>query len=263
MTYTFYQIDFPQLFIIPLGDIHYGSKNFSTNSQIILNEKLNFVKKKKEARVILVGDLVDTATITSKTSVFDEDKTLIEQKREIAETLRPIKNKIIGAFQGNHERRTWKLAGDDPTADISDRLGIKYLGISGVIEIKIRKQRYLIYAHHTTGGGSTPGSKVNRAEKNRNLVTDCDIFLAAHSHGLGCVPIAVYIPEPSLKKCILKIQYLINTGGYLEWNDSYAEAAQFSPNPIGTPTIYLNGEKKEIGCWISTDSIFPMAKWNY
>ncbi len=107
-------------------------------------------------------------------------------------------------------------------------------------------QFYLGYFHHTTGGGATVGGKINRVDKMRQLMINADFYCGSHNHMLGAVPVAVPYFDKRLKNITLLKQILVDCGGYLEWNESYAEAKQLPPMKLGSPRIRLDGKTKDL-----------------
>ena len=58
--------------LIPFGDVHYGAKECDIERA---KKTINWIKDHKDARVILMGDLLNSATRTSVgAGTFDENK---------------------------------------------------------------------------------------------------------------------------------------------------------------------------------------------
>jgi len=90
-----------ELLLIPLGDIHYGSKDCDVNKLI---ETINWIKTKPTARVMLMGDLIDIGLKDSiGAGTFDNNLTPEDQICGIIDLLLPISKQIIGMVGGNHE----------------------------------------------------------------------------------------------------------------------------------------------------------------
>lgn len=243
-----------EMFIVPIGDLHVGDKGFTKESYKKLKETLDWVQETPNAYVFLNGDLLNCSTRISKTSPYDQNMDLSEQKDEIVRVFDSIKDKIIGAVSGNHEQRIEDFCGDNPLREVCYRLNIPYCGYTAVVDFRIgwredKKQNLVQYTglfHHTTGGGQTIGSKVNRIEKLRTICHNADLFCGSHNHMLGAIPVVA--PEFNLRahKIDNRVQLLVDCGGYLVWNDSYAEAKALEPVQIGSPIIRLDGKKKDI-----------------
>jgi hypothetical protein len=242
-------------YIIPIGDIHIGDKAFDDECETKLRGYINWVKEEPGARVILMGDIFNVPTRGSKTSPFAQNK---EEFDYAINLFKPIANKIAVALDGNHEARLLDFANFSIMNSFCQILEIPYGGISTIVNFKVRKSNrketkrgeyrmnYYFYAHHTTGGGSTIGGKMNRVDKLRQLVCNADVYLGAHNHMLGVVPVTTGVINASHKKVDYPQQWLVDCGSYLKWEGSYAEAKQLPPNKLGSPKIRLDGLKKDI-----------------
>jgi len=233
-------------YIIVLGDLHIGDRSFTKKSEERLQGYIDWVKERKNARVILNGDLVNCATRSSKTTPFDQNMPLMEQKEKVFNLFFGIKEQIICAIDGNHEQRLWDFSGESPTYSMCNRLYVPYAGASAAVRFIVGKQSYLVYTHHTTGGGGTVGSKINRVEKLRLLCGGCDIYAGSHNHMLGVAVEEMPYPDIKRKKISIQRVFLVDCGGFLEWDGSYAEKKQMNPMRLGAPRIRLDGKKKDI-----------------
>lgn len=248
-------------YLMVLGDLHIGDKAFGAKSRKLLEDNIKWVADNENCMVILNGDLLNTATRSSKTSPFEQDMTLEEQIAEAAKLLSPIKDRIIGAVMGNHERRVMDFAGFDPTIAILTMLHLDleevYFKFCGIIKLKIgtrmsrgsevNKVAYTIAFHHTTGGGKLIGSKLNRVDQmTHSTVANADLYLGSHNHSLSTANKIVNEFNPYSETVEQRKQTLVSCGGYLEWNDSYAEAMQLEPVSMGSPKIHFSGTKKDI-----------------
>lgn len=237
---------------VPLSDVHIGDYNCD---KLLFQDYIDWIRDNPNALTFLNGDMVNVATTASKSSVFDQEKGLSWQIDTAVKMLYPIKDKIIGCITGNHEERLASFCGFNPTELIATRLQIPYLGYSGVIDIKVqgsldkKAQNYIIYAHHTTGGGGhTPGGKINRVDLMRKLVSNADVYIGSHNHHLGVMPVlTVYYKAGKIRQ---QRQLLVDTGSFLKWNGSYAEFKQLPPAKLGAPKIRLDGLKHDIHCSI-------------
>ena len=133
--------------------------------------------------VILMGDLMENATIGSVGAVFEQIKNPQSQLNLTIEKLTPIKEYIIGGVAGNHGRRSVKSVGLDPDEIICTQLGTKYWGPAALGRIQVGKAHWTIFVHHGHGGGALLGSKLNViAERMTKIVPMADLYLAGHTH---------------------------------------------------------------------------------
>jgi len=243
-----------EMFVVPIGDIHCGDKGFTKESIKKLKEQIEWVKATPNARIFLNGDLLNVSTRISKTSPYDQNMDLAEQKEQIVSLFENVKEQILGAISGNHEQRLEDFCGDNPLREVCYRLDVPYCGYTAIIDFRVgwRKDlkknliQYTGLFHHTTGGGATVGARMNRVEKLRLICRNADLFCGAHNHMLGAIPLIAPEFNPYTKKMTSRVQLLVDCGGYLEWDNSYAESKALEPLKIGSPIIRLDGTKKDM-----------------
>lgn len=234
-------------YVIPIGDLHLGDRAFTKESRKLLDGYLAWVNEHSNARIFLVGDIFNCATRNSKTSPFEQTKNELERAIEIFE---PYKDKIIGAILGNHENRLEDFADFSIMNAFCLHLGIPYCGASAAVNVKVGlredgkrfRQQYLFYFHHTTGGGKTVGSKMNRVADLTNIVANADIYCGAHNHQLGAVPLISQFINIRKKGIVQQKQWLVDCGSYLQW-EGYPERMGLRPTKLGSPRIRLDSTK--------------------
>jgi hypothetical protein len=242
-----------EIFLIPIGDLHIGEKAFDKESEEKLLGYIDWIKKNKNSYVFLMGDLINCATLNSASNPFQQNMNLQEQIENVVNYFKPIKSQIIGAITGNHEERLEKYCGYNPTISICDRLGIYYFGYDGIVIFRLGchgwrstpRASFSIYFHHTTGGGTTIGGKMNRVDRLRNIVCDADAYCGAHNHLLGCVHTGVFKINETTEKVEFLRQMIIDTGGYISYENSYANMKQLPPLKLGSPKIRLLIKRNE------------------
>jgi len=256
MMYLENEVPFPKAYIICVGDLHFSDESFKTKSYSKLRGYVQWVKENPESRVVLGGDLFNVATLQSKTSPFRQRMSVNDEMSCLVEILTPIKNQIAGAIEGNHEQRAKQFLDLSLIEVLCGKLDIPYLGFSGVICFKVGKkrskaggqwnQRYYIYFHHTTGGGATIGGGLNRVEKLGNIVEGVDCYCGFHNHKLSSSRSTIFYPNPDSKRIEERIITHVTCGGYLQYEDSYAEEKMLRPVKLGSPRIRLNGITKDL-----------------
>ena len=157
-----------------------------------------------------------------------------------------MRKKIIGAVSGNHEDRLVKIANYNPLETLCAELGVEFYGISVSVRFDVGSQKYFGYFHHTTGGGGTPGGKLNRTHKLIEIYPMADFVCSAHSHQLHSSPTIKFIPNEDGTRNISHRIVGVGCGHYLDYANSYAEKAMLQPAKIGSPRIRLNGEEKDV-----------------
>ena len=175
--------------IVPLADAHYGSKEFNQKKW---DQAVNRIKNDPNCYAVLVGDMIDNGLKNSVTNVYEQTCMPSEQKRWLTTELEPIKDKILAAVGGNHERRSSKEADNDPLYDVMIRLGIEDVYRSRIAFLYIRimypnderhhKSTYAIAVTHGSGGGMYVASGANKAANYGVYLDGIDLIITGHTH---------------------------------------------------------------------------------
>lgn len=243
-------LDIPQNhgYLIPIGDLHRGDKHLSARGLGKLKGYLDWVMSKPNAYVFLMGDILNVASRTSKTNPFESESGNDEYAKAVA-LFKPYKTRIIGCITGNHEERMYKDYGFNPLQPFCNELDIPYCGYSAAIHIRVgqRKEKanqyeqvYWGFAHHGTGGG-TLGASLNRKMKLQEIVHGMDWYMAGHDHQLIVGTRNVFIPRRD--QIVHQRVHYIDTGSFLDWDGSYAEAAGMPVSKQGAPRLRFDGRE--------------------
>lgn len=237
-----------KIMLYGLGDVHIGS-NESNHKRFL--EDIEMIKKDKYARVILMGDLLDCATKKSVgAGTFQNNMNPHEQYEYMLKTLEPIKDKIYGVHQGNHEERIFNETGINLSKIMANQLGTRYLGYGAFHKIKVRDNNYTIYSTHGSSCATLPHTKIKRCLDLATFI-DVDIYMMGHVHQLQCQPQEYRKIDLKNKQVIKDKKFFILTGHYLNWDDSYAEMKSMRPSSQGCARVRLEGkENKKIYCSI-------------
>jgi len=237
-----------EIFLIPIGDLHIGEKAFNKESQDKLEGYIKWLRKNsKNSYMFGMGDMINCATKDSKSSAFQQNMDTKDQIQAVVDYFNPVKNQIIGFITGNHETRLEDYCGYNPTISMCDRLGTFYFGYDGIVLFRMGchgfrdapRATFSGYFHHSVGGGSTIGGKMNRVDKNRQIICNCDFYASGHNHLLGVAHTGIFRVNETTEKVEFLRQMLVDTGGYLSYVDSYANKKQMPPVKLGSPKIRL------------------------
>jgi UDP-2,3-diacylglucosamine pyrophosphatase LpxH len=184
-----------------LSDVHLGAQGCNTK---LFREKIREIADNDRAYWFGIGDIGDF--------IFYSDPRFVPQKKDIDEKidsidvvirnamqvqirkivaeLEPIKDKCLGYGSGNHEEKCVRFYHTDPTIEVANRLGIKYMGYSAMATLLLRPaspnrgktESLRIYMHHGHGGGRTHGAQINKVEQ-FVMGNEADIYAMGHVHG--------------------------------------------------------------------------------
>ena len=231
-----------ELLLVPLGDIHYGSKDCDLEK---FKQIIEWIKNKENARVILMGDLIDVGLKDSiGAGTFDNDIEPEQQINDIIEQLKPIQEKIWCMVGGNHEERIRQRTSLDINKIIASTLNIKYCGTNCFIKAHIGNVNYILYAAHGSSGAATAAGKLNAAMKPGTYI-EADAYLMGHVHELMHHTTDYF--KISLKDKMIKKEkkHYIITGHFLKYG-GYAEQKGYAPGKSGVCKIILRSDKKKI-----------------
>lgn len=224
--------------LYPLGDWHLGSEHCDIK---LINKQINEIKNDKTARIILMGDLAETATKESVgAGVYEQEQNAQQQMMRVKNLLYDVRHLIDGVVTGNHEERIYKTSGFDLSLYLCQMLEIekKYMRYQGVVGYVIGKRSYLVNVWHGSGGGGSAGASLNRLQKQSEYVL-ADIYLMGHVHKRQVHTKQMIIPNPKYNKKEIIMQYFVATGSSLDYENSYAESAGMTPSQKGFTKIKM------------------------
>jgi predicted phosphodiesterase len=238
--------------IFPVSDVHLGA------SEHMEKEWAEFCRQIKEtpnAYIVLGGDLINNATRNSVSNVFEETMRPREQKKLIAEMLLPIRDRILCAVSGNHERRSGKDADDDPTYDIMCKLDIEHLYRENMAFVKVRfgkvdfngghNPTYMLAVLHGAGGGMLTGGAVNRNERFGYVIDGADCLIVGHTHKPFVTQPSKIKIDPYNNKVDIKPFKVVSSTSWLNYG-GYAAQKMLLPNSHAPQVITLCGKHKNI-----------------
>ena len=239
-----------KLTIIPISDVHIGDKTANLKA---FKEVLERIKNEPNTYTILNGDLCNVALKNSKSDVYSDELTPMEQVLQIINFLEPIKDKILVMSNGNHEDRITKDTSIDVLYLVAKQLRIEqiyspswwYLYLSFGKGDKGRKLNYTLTGYHGSGGGRKSGSKINRLEEMSQVVI-ADIYLMAHVHKPIATKGIIYTPYYQSKTLSKQEMYYLISNSFVEYEGSYAEKMGMIPSNNGITEAILDGKQKQI-----------------
>jgi len=171
----------------PVYDVHYG-----INTCDVRAFKAFLGEPNPKRQFLFGGDLLDSIIVTDPRYQKSMDSTkgeaiIDEQVDTMVEILEPYAPQILGIGEGNHEQTITKRCSTNPTKRLCEKLGVDYLGLSGLMQIRFREangrgRTLVIRYHHGWGGGArTAGASVTKYEKDMKY-WDADIFIYGHDH---------------------------------------------------------------------------------
>lgn len=236
--------------IVPIADVHLGDELCNLK---LLKEVLERIKSEPNTYTIINGDLCNMALKNSKSDVYSDSLSPMQQVIKTVDLLEPIKDKILIIGTGNHEDRTQKETNIDVTRLIARELGIEeryangwwYLYLTFGEDNKKRPVTYGITGIHGYGGGRKSGGKINRLEDMSQVVL-ADLYIMSHTHKPISTKNCIYIPYYQSKSLMKQEMYYLMTNSFLESDGGYAEKMGFPPSNTSTTEAKLYSKKRKI-----------------
>ena len=239
--------------IIVISDLHYGNPYCSIKH---FQRTIDFIRNNDNVYCFLNGDLCESVIKTSKGEIFKQVGSPDDQKKQVVEWLKPIKNYILGTTTGNHENRIYESAGTDITDYIAEKLNIPYRPEGMLYKLSFgsgnefhsdRPFVFWCYLTHGYGGARTKSAKAVKAERVGAWLPSCDFVAMSHDHVVNIAPDVDFIPDNRgtvgddgflSGRITAHRKMLIKTNAYLRWG-GYAEMGGFPPSDLTTPLIQL------------------------
>lgn len=212
--------------LIPLADAHFGSKEFN---ETLWHNTIKRIQDDPNCFCVLVGDMIDNGLKNSVTNIYEATCTPSVQKEWLHNELLPIKDKILAAVGGNHERRSRKEVDDDPLFDVMVRLGkedvyrqnIAFLQICMIHQAKGRDKHrcdWKFAITHGAGGGQYIGSSANRVQNFGMAIEGINCLITGHTHKPVTFPVTKIVfnnGAVARKQFVVAVaSSFLNYGGY-------------------------------------------------
>lgn len=234
--------DVPKINIYPLGDIHIGSSEFDLDMWDKWKAK---VIGDPYSAIVIVGDTIDNGLKNSKTNSYGATMRPREQKEWLKKELEPLKEKILGAVQGNHEFRSTNDSDDCPLYDVLCKLDKEHLYRENICFLKInlgyknkdRQYSYTMVLAHGQGRNKT---------KNFGYAIDgMDVLVTGHTHSPESnFPCKIVID--SKNEVVKEVTYSHIVVPSFSRVGGYALKGMYQPQGFKIPIISLNGTAKNV-----------------
>ena len=228
--------------IVAIGDFHLGHKACDMDR---IHGHIDWIKS-HDCMCILLGDTIENTIPGSKGSMWEQGTTPEEQIEHAVELLTPIKDKIIGMHDGNHSYRTVRATSISPEKWIAKDVGVKYLGHQHMHVIQFNKTASITYhgfSTHGSSGGTTSTGKLGALLKLKTIA-EADFYLMGHVHEK--LTHATKVSTMKSNRPIDKKEIYASSGGFIKYEDSYAEMKGYGKSNTGCVVLEFNTKRKDI-----------------
>lgn len=244
--------------IVPIADVHLGSPGCMEQEFM---QFIDLVKETPNMYLTLGGDLIDNGTKSSVTNVFRATMSPSQQKKQMANMLAPVRDRILCFVPGNHERRSGKDVDDDPVYDIAAKLDLEHLYRENIAFVKVQlglegyesgvrmnghlRPTYNLVVVHGAGGGVLTGGAVNRGERYGYVIDGMDALIVGHTHKPFVTQPGKIVIDPRNNQVSVRPFRVICATSWLEYG-GYAARGMMLPATHCLQTMTLRGDRKEI-----------------
>lgn len=208
--------------IYPIGDVHIGTNGCLLQEFKDLIEK---IASEENSYAVIIGDMLDNGIKSGKgLGVYEQTMRPSEQRRFLAEQLRPIKDKILAVISGNHEKRSTKECDENPLYEVCCKLDIEdlYRENLAVVKIqlgnrndggKIKRQSYILLLHHGKGSNNSA------VKKDKDFISNfegADAIITGHVHEGHICKISKKIIDAKNNKILDRNQAIIICNSFLK-----------------------------------------------
>lgn len=231
--------------LIPLGDFHIGTETNLAKIKRFLDNN--------DGYVILLGDLLDNAIVSSVGNVYNQKMSPKDANDLLIEFLTPYKERILGITNGNHERRTYKATGFDILYNVANILGVPYSNSYLLFDINIASPKahtskhrfnYCVVCHHGFAGGRTAERSTRQNRQLHEIFENVDVIITAHTHQPTADVLSKYVYDRQ-NKVLRKHNVTAVTIASVS-NDEYAKEKGLPPLAEAVHTIKLSNTERRV-----------------
>lgn len=237
--------------IIPVSDVHLGAREHLRKEW---DAFVTSVLDKPRTYLVLGGDLMNNATKTSVSNVFEEVMRPSEAKRQLVTALTPLRERILCGLPGNHERRN-RDVDDDPMYDIMCKLDLEHLYRENMAFVKVgigskegwgkRNPTYTFCVAHGHGSSIYTTAAATKAERFGMAIDGIDCLIVGHTHKPQNAPVGkIKVDLHNDKISVVPWRLVVSTSwlGYA----GYAGQKLLTPTVHCPQQILLSGNHKEL-----------------
>lgn len=240
--------EFPELVVVvpdswdkiqlaPLFDVHIGSGDHDAE---LFQRHLEWIAKTPNVLSWNGGDMVENAVKDSPgASPLVQKGTPNEQLFRAAKQLTGIQHKMLFAIPGNHEDRTFNVAGLDGAEQLAEHLKLPYFPDYTFLSIKWRGNTFRVCVHHGSGAAQTAGAQRNAARKDMPW-TSFDILWTGHLHQPMVDVVYRTDFEQATGRMYERSSVVIISPSYVKYFGGYAAKRRMAPGSRGLIAAELN-----------------------
>lgn len=218
--------------ILFAGCLHIGHAG---TQESIIRAMVEYVAQQPNRRVVLLGDLTDGISVSdprfnprevaSWLSTEDLSNRILLEAERACDILAPIRDRIDGLIEGNHERKPRTVSQVDLHRVLAKGLGVESLGLSAILRYSfIGRDRggsepLTFYCEHGSGGAGTVGVVINKLVKKAKDFPGLDAYLGAHHHKGGISTAESLVFDAAKKRLTTTSPIVATVGTFMRYHE--------------------------------------------
>ena len=239
--------DWNHAYIIPISDTHIGDPRFN---EAKLQGYIDWILSRENAFTVLNGDILDAAIEGSVGDTYEATMSTNEALKYARQLFAPLRSRILGITEGNHERRITKSTSISPMDILADFLDVPFHKDGIFLKLRFGQGAngkpicYTAYLFHGHGGGRTIGGKANNLQRMGHIVL-ADIYSMGHIHTALTYQDMIYVPDLQNNNMMERRRTYVSSGAFLSWG-GYAQQQGYPPGRLGSARLRLDGRKRDV-----------------
>lgn len=248
--------------VLASGCLHFGNSGTQEHQ---IRKMVEYIAAAPNRRLILLGDVTDGISVSD--SRFNprevapwlatadlSNRILLEAERAI-QFLSPIKDRIDGIIEGNHEGGCRRRSQVDIHRVLYNGLGVESLGLMAFLKYTFvgrdrgEAEPLVFYCEHGSGGAGMVGTVMNKLIKRAKDFTSSDVVLGSHHHRSGGTTAETVDYDAVAHRLRYKSTLVVTVGTFLNYHTSgretYGEQFAMSPHGIGPAKIIVRPWAKD------------------
>jgi predicted phosphodiesterase len=214
-----------------ISDLHCGATECNYE---LLDKAIDMIKGDKTSLLIIGGDTIEAIPRGYKINEEGQHCSIDAQIARTARALKPLSDKTIVMFKGNHNS---KSRGESVDSDlmIAEIMGVPYKTVPTVIQIKTPKGLIKLAGAH---GKSTNKNNDLELEQLRKIYPGCQMYFLGHTHALYCKQTGALVYDKQGNEDWDPV-WLIRTGNFLNYAE-YSRYELYAPQRSGFIQMQIN-----------------------
>lgn len=228
--------EYGEIIIAPIYDAHVG--HYGHKREKLLSY-IRWIAETPNVFSYVGGDFEENALDDGRGMTYGQDSPPRVQVERAVKLLAPIAHKMLFMLPGNHEWRTYKKAGIDPTEIIAHQLNIPYHSGPVYCSLLANGFRWKLYAFHGNTSSQTKGGKLNAAGRPRRFTDFIHFYVSGHTHDPLANNETCLVENPMLCRLDYLTQWTVACPSFMRWEQTYAYHAGWAPPGKGGVSLRL------------------------